>query len=267
MIVRTGEMEPDAAWLSALLDAEAESYTPDSGRLSASVYERLAAARSLRTRAFTVPIRLAGVPVGVAAAALCATVAMAVTATVGSNPPTPGSSPTPSPMPDPTATAPQLLNSAPPPSPLSSTGSVGNRPAPPGATTTATATRTITVAGAVDGGDNTAWSQEKVIVSLIQPATAFELTVKVAMGPKVASAGSWMTYSPNLVDVSVETRPDGVYYTFRLKPGQVLPVGNGDFGVQYYHDATHESNNDTYHLVTSADQASGGPTTTLQGTF
>jgi len=80
VIVRTGEMEPDTAWLSALLDAEAESYTPDSGRLSASVYERLAAARMLRTRAFTVPIRLAGIPVGVAAAALCATVAMAVTA-------------------------------------------------------------------------------------------------------------------------------------------------------------------------------------------
>ena len=265
MIVRTDEIEPETAWLSALLDAEAESYTPDSGRLSASVYERLAAARTLRTRAFTVPIRLAGVPVGVAAAALCATVAMAVTATVGGNPPTPGSSPTPSPMPDPTATAPQLQNSAPPASLELGTGSIGNRPAVPG--TTATATRTITVAGAVDGGDNTAWSQEKVIVSLTQPATAFELTVKVATGPKVAPTGSWMTYSPNLVDVSVETRPDGIYYTFRLKPGQVLPIGNGDFGVQYTHDATHESKSDTYHLTSNSDQASGGPPTTLQGTF
>jgi len=141
----------------------------------------------------------------------------------------------------------------------------GNRPAVPGAT--ATATRTIIVAGQVDGGDNTAWSQEKVIVSLTQPATAFELTVKVATGPKVAPTGSWMTYSPNLVDVSVETRPDGIYYTFRLKPGQVLPIGNGDFGVQYTHDATHESKSDTYHLTSNSDQASGGPPTTLQGTF
>lgn len=270
MIVHTGEMEPDTAWLSALLDAEAESYTPDSGRLSASVYERLASTRALRTRAFTVPVRLAGIPVGVAAAALCATVAMAVTATVAGGQPASGSSPTPSPSPDPaataTATALQRQSGAPPPAPGMGTGTSPNSPAT-SPTATATAMRTVTVAGEVDGDDNTAWSQEKVSVTLTQPVTSFTLTVKVAAGPKVASTGYWNTCSPNLVDMSVQTLPNGFLYTFQLKPGQVLPAGQQQFGVQFAHDASHDFAADTYHLTSSTGPASGGSPTTLQGAF
>ena len=81
------------------------------------------------------------------------------------------------------------------------------------------------------------------------------------------------------------TGADGSYHASQLIPGrykvsaklasfrtferggQVLPVGNGNFGVQYTHDATHESNSDTYSLTTSTDPAQGGSPTTLQGTF
>jgi hypothetical protein len=258
-------MEPDTAWLSALLDAEAETYTPDTGRLSASVYERLAVVRTVRVRIFAVPIRLAGIPVGVAAAALCATVAMAVTATVGGGPPVLGSSPapTPSPVGDPSATA-----SATAPPTAGSTGSagpglhLGGRPP-----VAATSSRTLTAAGELDGGDNTAWSQEKVIVTLAQPVTSLEVTIKVATGPKVTSAGSWTTCSPTLVDVSVQTAPDGLVYVFKLKPGQVLPAGNALFAAQYYHDATHNPGADTYSLTAGTDPAHGSPPATQQGTF
>jgi hypothetical protein len=293
VIVRTGEREPETAWLSALLDAEAESYTPDSTRLSASVYERLACVRARRTRAFTVPIRLSGIPVGVAAAALCATVAMAVTASVGTGPPVPGSSPapspSPSPVPDPTATPPPPRS----PGPTASAG-LGIGTSPSGPAVSAPATRTITAAGEVDGRDNAAWSQEKVLVSLTVPATSFELTVAVAMGPGVASAGSWTTFSPTLVDVSVRTQADGIGYVFRLKPGQVLPAGDALFAVQFTHDASHDPAADTYSLTSTSntvppntapsntvptntvpsntaspntDQAHGGTSTTLRGTF
>ena len=270
------------AWLTELLESEARQHEPDSQRIRATLHERLDGAASGRRRTSPLGLRLAGIPAGIAVAALCATVAVAVTATVESHPRTPaptsaygGGLPAASQSPSTDASAQPASHgtgtavSGLPASPSASTAT-GNRAASPSPSASSGAggnTSLITAVGAVDASSNASWSQENVNITLTEPISAFQLTVKVSTSAGLSSTGDWTNYDITMFNVTVAARSDGVLYTFQLKSGRTLQPGSAEFAVQFAHGAAHNPAYDTYSASVITDNAHGSASGVSQGTF
>lgn len=276
-----GQGERPAGWLTELLATEAERYTPDSRRIQAAMRARTDGRQRGRRRVLVPPMRPGAITAGIAAAVLCAIVAVVVAASVGTRQPPAGSSPAaavgglPSAGRNTEAGSPAQANgygtqsSAGSPAIPASTAPTGYQPPPSSAApgTRGPGPQLVSAAGTVDPGSIAYWSQEDVAVTLAEPVSAFQLTVKVARSAGVASTGYWTTYDPSVLDVTVVTQSAAVTYTFSLKLGHILPAGSARFAVQFNHGSSHNPADDTYSVRVTSDAAHGVTRTTSPRAF
>jgi hypothetical protein len=263
------------AWLTGLLDEAAEAYEPDTERLRALVDARIDAARQQRsparrgraarpTRRLAVLGRLglAGIPAGVALAAIggAAALAVGVTATlavtsnhdtstgVGVLTPHGGGSG------GPTASQ-STLTSAGATSPVggatgnagAGTGTAAHSPSAPAASGSATATATGTggtnalfSTSAIAQTGNPVWAELDVWVTAKQPLTSLTITVKVAACHGLGSTDIWSSAAGGSFKLAETSNGDGsLTYTFTLDQGNTFaPSAQGpEFSAQFNHAA------------------------------
>ncbi len=288
---RGGERwERDGEWLTEVLDSEFARYQPDTQRIRTLLDERMeggAAERGARGRNPVLRLRLAGIPAGIAVAALCATVAVGVTATVTDNHPdsTPNAATTHGGLPaasngptggdghsaagspgagthgtvtgqaDGTATKPADTGASPSASPSTST-STSNTGAP-----------IVAAAGSLAPTSNAQWSEEDVNITLADPITALQLVVRVAPSPGLASAGFWSNHDITKFDVSVNSDATGLVYRFTLKPGNSIDAGTFTIAAQFKHSGQRDPSGDTFAVNVTTDQAHGSASAVSQGSF
>jgi len=290
----------DETWLRGVLTSEAGMYHPDTDRMRAAVKDRIAARPPGRSQASAGGgsgsrwgvrgIRLAGVPAGIVAVGLCAAVAvgLGVTATQGSSATAHTSAQaggtvagaTGSRGPESSAHAAVDATSTPLAAgvPDSAASTLADSPSTPPSSTPAGAAPSATAGGgdAVvtalgtqnTAADNSVWSEEDVAITLAAPVTSFQLSVKVSMSPSVSSTGDWTNGNPSQFNISVDTRADGLYYTWQLKPGQTLNAGSSTFAVQFNHgNGTHNPSLDTYSATAVSDAAHGSVSGSSSGAF
>jgi len=290
----------EQAWLREVLTSEAGTYNPDTSRLRAAVKDRIAARPPGRLKASAGGgfgsrwgvrgIRLAGVPAGLVAVGVCAAVAvgLGVTATQGSSaaPHSPAqaggtvAAATGSRGPESSAHAAVDATSTPlaagganptagkpadSPSPPASSAAAGASPS----TTTGGGSGVVAAVGTQNtAADNSVWSEEDVAITLTTPVTSFQLTVKVSMSPSVSSTGEWTNNNSSMFDITVDTRADGLYYTWQLKAGQTLNAGSSTFAAQFNHgNGTHNAALDTYSATAVSDAAHGSMSGASSGAF
>jgi hypothetical protein len=304
-VQRPGPRPPGAAdeeiWLQEVLSSQAEAYSPDAERMRAAVRERIAARspRRIGARAGAGPwgprgFRLVGIPAGIVAAGVCTLVAIGigVSATQGSSTPPrstaqaggPAAAPSGSTGPEASAHAAADATGSPLAAGLlgATAGKAASSPPAPPSSAAAGASPSASPGGGGGGGggvvtavgtqntaaDNSVWSEEDVAVTLAAPVASFQLTVKVSLSPSVSSTGDWTNGNPSLFNITVETRSDGLYYTWQLKQDQTLNPGSTTFAVQFNHgNGTHNASLDTYSATAVSDAAHGSASGTSSGAF
>jgi hypothetical protein len=292
---RDENVSGEAAWLKGLLDSEAESHDPDGHGIHAAMRERIDGAQrsGARRRPLTLSGRLAGVPRGIAAGAVCATLVVAVAATVRTGQPHTGSSSgavsgasitggtdagrapgspaetggTPNGAGGSDRTAAASPSSGGSPGHPSASGSAPASSPASGASGASGGTQLVTATGTVDPGSTAGWSQEDVAITLSEPIAGFQLSVKVSLNAKGSSTGYWTTYDKSLFDVTVDTQSNALIYKFNLRSGQTLPVGTARFAVQFNYGNPHNPANDTYYVSVYTDKAHGSIPGVSQGAF
>ena len=252
----------DAGWLTGLLDAEAGRYSPDGRQIRAAMNERMRDGRHRVPRT-----RLSWIPAGIVAATLVAAAAVAVIVTAETRQtPTGSSLAAANGSPHPASRNPVAASSA-QAGGRATQSAVGDRPIPASVAPTSSSSSSssspsagagaelVSATGTVSPGNNPYWIQEVLSVTLGEPVTAFQLTVKVARSAGVASTGYWTTYAPAIFDVTVAARANAVTYVFTLKPGHTLQAGSAAFAVQFNHGVSFNPAADTYALsVTGLEQ-------------
>ncbi len=284
--------ERDGEWLTEVLDSEFGRYEPDTQRIRTLLDERMeggAAERAVHGRNPVVRLRLAGIPAGIAAAALCATVAVGVTATVTGNHPdsTPNAATTHGGLPAAgdgptggngrsaagspgagthgtvtgqaagTATKPAGADASPSASPSASTSTPASSTGAP----------IVAAAGSLAPTSNAQWSEEDVNITLADPITALQLVVRVAPSAGLASAGFWSNHDITKFDVSVNSDANGLVYRFTLKPGNSIDAGAFTIAAQFTHSGQRDASGDTFAVNVTTDQAHGSASAVSQGSF
>jgi hypothetical protein len=267
-------------WLTEVLDLESDGYEPDTQRIRTLVRERLNEGARGRRPATVMRLRLAGVPAGIAAAAVTATVAVAVTATVAVNSPAtapnaaggrgglPAAGMAGSPSPAPTGRA----GSSAPGSPTVTKvpGTVrGSSPAAPPASGSASATgpALLTASGALGPASNASWSEERVNLTLTEPVATFQLTIRVAPSPGLTSNNVWSNHDITAFAVNITSNPNGLVYTFTLKQGRTLPAGAFVIAAQFAHNGARDASGDTFEASAAADASAGSAQGVARGGF
>lgn len=262
-----GQAGRDASWLTGLLDAEAERYSPDGRHIRAAMHERVGGGRH---RAFSRrPVWLSRTRARIVTATLVAAAAVAVIATaeIGQLPTGSSSAAVSSKLP-PVSRNPVAGSSA-QGSGGATQSTVGDRPVPTPAPSTSSSptpgagagAKLVSATGTVNSDSFDYWSEEDVSVTLDEPVTALRLTVNVARTALVASTGYWTTYNKAIFDVTVTAQANVVTYVFTLKSGQTLQAGSATFAVQFNHGPSHNAAADTYTL-----SVTGGQHAPIQGT-
>lgn len=294
-------------WLTEALDTEIELYEPDGEHIRSMLNERLdelldsvehdSRERSRRPgprrpgRGLSVTgIRLAGIPVGIAAAGLSAAIAVAVTVTITSHPhtqaataasgglPSPGAVLT-TPLPGATrargtqsaATVDQSTVSTKPESGGHSASASGSAQASASASAsqpTNLGGKIVTAAGAIGPNSGASWTEEDVNVTLTEPVDSLKLVVQVAQSPGLTATGYFVDYDVSVFDVTVNSSSDGLVYTFELRTGKTLPAGGIKFAAQFQHsNSPHGTSGDTYSLSVTTDAQHGSVSGSQSGGF
>ena len=281
-------------WLTEVLDSEYARYEPDTRRIRTLLDERLedgaeGAARAARGR-YRVPVlglRLAGIPAGIAAAALCATVAVAVTATVANDHPNsvPRAATNPAGLPTPggAPTGGHGNSPAGPPASPTHSGATGQgaqtatKSADPSAGPSQSATSApppdagssvVTATGGVSPSSNPQWTEEDVYITLQDPVTALQLTIRATSNAGYSQENFYSDHDIKKFNVSVNADASGLTYTFTLKPGNTIQPGTVKFGAQYQHtNYPHDTSGDTFSVTVTTDQAHGSASAVAQGGF
>lgn len=300
MTDRSRERPGPVDWLTEALDTEVELYEPDAehirGLLNERLEELLDSAEHDRRERFTrrghgisaTGIRLAGIPIGIAATGLSAAIAVAVTVTVTTHPHTQtttaagGGSATasglPTPAPDTTkvsgtqsaATVDQSTATTKPSSPGRSASAPDSTRASASASASQPANTGPKVVGAAGGiGPNSTanWTEEDVFVTLDEPLSSLRLVVRVAQSPGLVATSYWSNYDINAFSVTVNSSSGGLDYTFELKQNTTLPAGGIEFAVQFQHNASRNTSNDAYSLSVTTDAQHGSVTGSASGGF
>lgn len=218
-------------WLSDALEAEAGKHNPDTRRIRAALHARTGTAAAQRKRSR----RLAGIPAGIAAGAVCAAMVFVVSLTYHSG----------------------RSRTSPSTGPL----------AGPSPQTTSAGAHVVTATGTVDASSRTGWSQEDVAIHFAQPIAGFQLSVKVSLDSSGSSAGYSSTYDSSLFNVTVDTQAHALVYKFNLKPGKTLPPGSSQFSVRFDYGLPHNPAHDTYYVSVYTDKAHGRAADVAQGAF
>ncbi|MFD4876805.1 hypothetical protein ACFWOB_26085 [Streptomyces sp. NPDC058420] len=242
--------------LIARLREAAEGHEPDRSRILARL-ERGMAAQSRPDHRATRPPVFGWVRVVSATAAVASVLAIggyAVASAVKSNSPaeqTVSVSPTPTPTPSPDATSRTPVK---PVAPKPSSGS-GTTHSTPSATATPTTSATGSPSappvlpaasgtqdgplwsdGSIDPGSNDFWAQSDVTLKTTKQLTTLTVQLKVKQTGGVTSSGAWRSL-PEQDFTQTVTEQDGfLVYTWVLKEGRTVAVGNWVFAGQYNHD-------------------------------
>jgi hypothetical protein len=237
--------------LIARLHEAAEGHEPDRSRILARL-ERGMAAQSRPDHRATRPPVFGWVRVVSATAAVASVLAIggyAVASAVKNNSPaeqTVSVSPTPTPTPSPDATSRTPVK---PVAPKPSSGS-GATHSTPKASTSPTASPSSPPAlppasgtqdgplwsdGSIDPGSNDFWAQSDVTLKTSKQLTSLTVQLKVRLTAGVTSAGAWRSL-PEQDFTQTVTEQDGfLVYTWVLKKGRTVAVGDWVFAGQYNH--------------------------------
>lgn len=285
--------ELGGVWLTEVLDSEFAGYEPDTHRIRTLLDERLedggGRARGVggRVRVPVLGMRLAGIPAGIAAAALCATVAVAVTATVANDKPhtapeaarshggLPAATGAPSGAEEPSQTGPPA--SATHSSPTGQGAQTATKPAGPSASPSTAAASApppdsgsslVSAVGAIAPSSNAQWTEEDVHITLQAPVTALQLTIRITPNAGYSKENFWSDHAIGEFDVSVNPNAGGLIYTFTLKQGNSIQAGPVTIAAQFQHDSSpHDTSGDTYSLSVTTDPAHGAASWGAQGGF
>ena len=284
--------ELGSVWLTEVLDSEFAGYEPDTHRIRTLLDERLedggGRARGVggRVRVPVLGMRLAGIPTGIAAAALCATVAVAVTATVTKDQPhsapeaatghggLPAAGGAPSGANDHSQLGPAVS--------ATHSGATGQgaqtaaKPAGPSQSPPASASAPpsqsgpspVSAVGALGPSSNAQWTEEDVHITLQAPVTALELTIRITPNAGYSKENFWSDHAIGDFEVSVNPNAGGLIYIFTLKQGNTIQAGPVTIAAQFQHDGSpHDTSGDTYSLSVTTDQAHGSTSSGAQGGF
>lgn len=267
--------------LIAQLHEAADAHEPDRARILARL-ERGMAAQSRPDHRATRPPVFGWVRVVGATAAVASILAIggyAVASAVKSNSPaeqTVSVSPTPTPTPSPDAT------SRTPVKPVAPTPSSGTSHSAPEAsaspTTSATASPSAPVLpaasgtqdgplwsdGSIDPGSGDFWAQSDVTLKTTKQLTSLTVQLKIKQTDGVTSAGAWRSL-PEQDFTQTVTEQDGfLVYTWVLKEGRTVAVGEWVFAGQYNHArGGRDARDDSY----SAAGTAAGQGLSVKGDF
>ncbi|MFE9447492.1 hypothetical protein [Streptomyces sp. NPDC006739] len=253
--------------LRARLHEAAEAHEPDRARILARVERGMAAQTRPDHRAVRPPLhgwlRVAGATA--AAAGMLAAGGYAVASAVKGDPParqTVAVSPTPAPSPDATM-RPPVRSAVPSAGATRSSHDPGSPPAPatgtPGAPQATTAPGEqdgpLWSDGSVDPHGNDFWAQSDITLRTSKQLTALTVRLTVAETGGVSPTGAWRTLPETDFTQTVEQRDGFLVYTWVLKEGRTVPVGEWVFAGQYNHERGGRSaKNDGYTITgTAAD--------------
>ncbi|MFE2418059.1 hypothetical protein [Streptomyces hokutonensis] len=269
--------------LSARLHEAAETHEPDRARILARL-ERGMAAQSRPDHRATRPPVFGWVRVVSATAAVASVLAIggyAVASAVKGGSPaeqTVSVSPTPTPTPSPDAKSRTPIKPvAPKPSSGSGTSHSSSR-ASASPTTSATASPSAPVLppasgtqdgplwsdGSIDPGSNDFWAQSDVTLKTTKQLTSLTVQLKVKLTGGVSSTGAWRSL-PEQDFTQTVTEQDGfLVYTWVLKEGRTVPVGDWVFAGQYNHErGGRDAKDDSY----SAAGTAAGQQLSVKGDF
>jgi hypothetical protein len=270
--------------LSARLHEAAEAHEPDRARILARL-ERGMAAQSRPDHRATRPPVFGWVRVVSATAAVASVLAIggyAVASAVKNNSPaqqTVSVSPTPTPTPSPDATSRTPVK---PVAPTASSGSGGTSHSSPKASTSPTQSATASPSapvlppasgtqdgplwsdGSIDPGSGDFWAQSDITLKTSKQLTALTVQLKVKQTDGVSSAGAWRSL-PEQDFTQTVTEQDGfLVYTWVLKKGSTVAVGEWVFAGQYNHArGGRDAKDDSY----SAAGTAAGQQLSVKGDF
>ncbi|MFJ5306274.1 hypothetical protein [Streptomyces sp. NPDC088350] len=268
--------------LIARLREAGEGHEPDRSRILARL-ERGMAAQSRPDHRATRPPVFGWVRVVSATAAVASVLAIggyAVASAVKGNSPaeqTVSVSPTPTPSPAATSRAPVK-----PVVPKPSSGSGGTSHSSPtvsaSPTPSATASASVPVLppasgvqdgplwsdGSVDPGSNDFWAQSDVTLKTTRKLTALTVQLKIKLTGGVSSAGAWRSLPEQDFTQTVAEQDGFLVYTWVLKEGRTVAVGQWVFAGQYEHErGGRDAKDDSY----SAAATAGGQQLAVKGDF
>ncbi|WP_406461163.1 hypothetical protein OH768_39825 [Streptomyces sp. NBC_01622] len=269
--------------LSARLHEAAEAHEPDRARILARL-ERGMAAQSRPDHRATRPPVFGWVRVVSATAAVASVLAIggyAVASAVKGGSPaeqTVSVSPTPTPTPSPDATSRTPIKPVAPKPSSGSGASHSSSEASASPTKSATASPSTPVLppasgtqdgplwsdGSIDPGSNDFWAQSDVTLKTSKQLTALTVQLKVKLTGGVTSAGAWRSL-PEQDFTQTVTEQDGfLVYTWVLKEGRTVAVGEWVFAGQYEHErGGRDAKDDSY----SAAGTAAGQQLSVKGDF
>ncbi|MFJ3310251.1 hypothetical protein ACIPSA_46115 [Streptomyces sp. NPDC086549] len=264
--------------LRARLHEAAEAHEPDRARILARV-ERGMAAKARPDHRATRPPVFGWVRVVSATAAVAGVLAIggyAVASAVKEDKPpqqTVAVSPTPTSSPDATM-RPPVHSAAPPPSSgathPSRTPSSSRTPTPKSSASAQAPTPQgeqdgpLWSDGSVDPHSNDFWAQSNVTLKVSRQLTALTVQLKVAQTGGVSSAGAWRSL-PETDFTQTVTEKDGfLVYTWTLKEGRKVAVGEWVFAGQYNHERGGRDAKDDRYTITGG---AGGKQYAVTGDF
>ena len=251
--------------LRARLHEAAEAHEPDRARILARV-ERGMTPRARSGHRATLPPVFGWVRVVSATAAVAAVLGVggyAVASAVKDTPTeqTVAVSPTPSGSPDATSRPPS--HSAAPPAPRTSASPRAS--ATPSSTPKASATPVTPVPkgeedgplwsdGSVNPHSNDFWAQSDVTLKTSRQLTSLTVRLKVAQTGGVSDTGAWRSLPESDFTQTVAEQDGFLVYTWTLKPGSEVAVGEWVFAGQYNHrQGSRDAKKDSYTITGGAD--------------
>jgi hypothetical protein len=150
---------------------------------------------------------------------------------------------------------------------VSAVSSVGEGPrsAEVSATPNASTSGNLTAVGRVAAGSSAWYGELNVLLSNGAPITALTIEITVQKTPGVTYSGQYNSYWGNMLSMSSRQTTTAIIYTYRLNPGQTVPVGNNWLTAAQFNGSgsPHATSGDTF--IVSA--TSGGVVRTITGTF
>ncbi|CAL9408546.1 hypothetical protein [Streptomyces sp. enrichment culture] len=234
--------------LRARLQEAAGGHQPDRERILARVERGMAAPAGAGHRAARPPVfgwmRVAGATAAVAGVLAVGgyAVASAVREEAAPRQREVATSPAPAPSPEATSRAP-----APPvdPAPSSPPGERQPSSPPPSRTPSASAPQRTPAAtedgplwsdGSVDPHSNDFWAQSNVTLKNREQLTALTVRLRIAQTGGVSETGAWRSLPEGDFTLTVTEEDGFLVYTWTLKEGRTVPVGEWVFAGQYDHD-------------------------------
>ncbi|MEW1779383.1 hypothetical protein [Streptomyces sp. NPDC086777] len=253
--------------LRARLHEAAEAHEPDRARILARVERGMSAPGRPDHRATLPPVfgwfRVAGATAAVAAVLGFGGYAVA---SAVKDPPTEKTvavSPTASASPEATSRPPS--HRAAPPAAGSPTARTSEAGSAPSSTPKASATPAAPVAkgeqdgplrsdGSVDPHSNDFWAQSDVTLKTSGQLTALTVRLKVAQTGGVSDTGAWRSLPEADFTQSVTEQDGFLVYTWTLRPGSTVAVGEWVFAGQYNHEqGGRDAKDDGYTITGTAD--------------